>query len=374
MATFDVIVLGGGIIGCALAEELARRGRRVAVVERGYVGAEASSAAAGILASQMDVPRPGPFFDLCQAARRMYPSWVARLERGLGRSVGFQVDGSLFLVDTARGEAVMARQARWQRARGLRVERWSPAQVRRQEPVVDGRFRCGWFFPAEAQIDNVALMAALAHVCRAAGVSLREQTVVRRLRIRPGRVRGVETDAGPLTAPVVVNCLGSWAELGGAFPVRLPVEPARGQILVFQAPKRLVRRAVLSPHAYLVQRRDGRLLVGSTIERVGFEKALTLAGMAGILNGVRRMTSVVDHSPLLDAWAGFRPQTPDHQPILGETPVEGLYVATGHFRHGILLAPVTACLMTDLIVTGRSAFDLSPFAATRFQPVTLAPR
>ncbi len=367
MDRLDVVVLGGGIIGCALAEELARRGQRVAVVERGRVGAEASSAAAGILAAQMDVPRPGPFFDLCQVARRMYPSWVAHLERGLGRSVGFQADGSLFLVDTPRGEAAMARQARWQRSRGLRVERWSPAQVRRQEPVVDGRFRCGWFFPAEAQVDNVALMAALALACRAAGVSLRERTVVRRLLIRAGRVRGVETDGGPLAAPVVVNCLGSWAALGGNFPVRLPVEPARGQILVFQAPKRFVHRAVMSPHAYLVQRRDGRLLVGSTIERVGFQKALTLEGMAGILQGAQRMSRALDSCTFLGAWAGFRPHTPDQKPILGRTTVEGLYVATGHFRHGILLAPVTATCMADLILTGRAPFPPAPFSLARFR-------
>ena len=366
MARLDVIVLGGGIIGCALAEELSRRGQRVAVVEQGRVGAEASSAAAWILAAQMDVPRPGPFFELCQAARRMYPAWVARLERSAGRSVGLHADGILFLVDTLRGEAAMTRQARWQRARGLRVERWSPAEVRRREPAVDGRFRRGFFFPTEAQIDNVALMEALALACRRAGVILREQTSARRLLIRGGRVRGIDTDRGPLEAPVVVNCLGSWANMGGTLPVRLPVEPARGQILVFQAPRRLVRRAVMSPHAYMVQRRDGRLLIGSTIERVGFRKALTLEGMSCILNGVRRMTSALDGSAFIDAWAGFRPCTADQKPILGTTPIEGFYVATGHFRHGILLAPVTARVMADLILTGRSPLDLRQFSSARF--------
>ena len=367
MAAFDVIVLGGGIIGAALAEELSRRGQRVAVVEQGRVGAEASSAAAGILAAQVDVSRPGPFFELCQAARRMYPAWVARLERSAGRSVGFHADGILFLVDTPRGEAAMERQARWQRSRGLRVERWSPADARKQEPAVDGRVRCGFFFPTEAQVDNVALMAALALACRRAGVRVLERTVVRGLLIRGGRVRGVKTDRGPLAAPVAVNCLGSWANLGGALPLRLPVEPARGQMLVFQAPKRLLRRAVMSPHAYMVQRRDGRLLVGSTVERVGFPKALTLEVISGILNGVRSMTSALDGLPFVDAWAGFRPWTPDQQPILGGTRVAGLYVATGHFRHGILLAPVTATVLADLMLQGRSSFPLAPFSPSRFR-------
>jgi glycine oxidase len=366
MPRYDAIVLGGGIIGCALAEELARRGQRVAVLERGRAGAEASSAAAGILAAHMDVPRPGPFFELCQAARRLYPAWVARLERRAGWSVGFHGDGILFLVDTPRGEAVMARQVRWQRLRGLRVERWSPAEIRRKEPAVDGRFRRGFFFPTEAQVDNVLLMNALALACRAAGATVRERTAVRRLLVRGGRVRGVDTDDGALHAPVVANCLGSWANLGGTFPIRLPVEPARGQILAFRAPPRLLRRAVMSAHAYLVQRRDGRLLVGSTIERVGFQKALTLEGMHHILCGARTMSTAIDRCAFLEAWAGFRPYTPDRKPILGKTRVEGLYVATGHFRHGILLAPVTATLMADLILDGRSTFNLDPFSPNRF--------
>ena len=366
MARPDILVLGGGIIGCALAEELARRGARVSLIDQGRLGAEASSAAAGILAAHMDIPRPGPFFELCQAARRIYPSWISRLERSSGCPVGFHVDGILFLAKTRSEERVMAHRMRWQLRRGLRVERWSPAEVRRREPAVDGRFRCGFAFPTEAQVDNVRLMEALARACRKAGVAVREDTSVRRLWVRGGRVDGVETDHGRLRASVVVNCLGSWANLRGASALRLPVEPARGQMLVFRGPPRLFRRAVMSTAAYAVQRRDGRILVGSTIERAGFHKALTLEGMHDILCGARRICSKLEQSTFLEGWAGFRPRTPDDQPILGATPVDGLHVATGHFRHGILLAPVTAQLMAELILTGRSSFDLRSFSPTRF--------
>jgi glycine oxidase len=363
---YDVIVLGGGIIGAALAEELARRGQRVVVLERGRVGTEASAAAAGILAAQTDLISPGPFFELCQEARRLYPRWVEHLERRSGRSVGYHVDGVLYLATSGRDEHVMERRARWQRRNGLRVDRWSPKEVRRHEPSVDGKVKRGFHFPTEAQVDNVVLMASLAAACRKAGVELREQTAVKRLLLRGQAVRGVETDHGSVEAPVAVNCLGSWANMGGAFPIPLPVEPARGQILAFQGPRRLLRHAVMSEQAYAVQRRDGRILVGSTVERAGFEKALTFEGIHHILCGAGHLISAFNSCTLLETWAGFRPLTKDGLPILGATAIEGLYVATGHFRHGILLAPITANLLAQLIVRGRSPFDLAPFATSRF--------
>lgn len=367
MAHADVIVLGGGIIGCALAEELARHGQRVIVVERGAVGAESSSAAAGILAAQMDLPGPGPLFDFCQASRRMYPRWVTHLERRTGLSVGYHVDGILYLAMTGREERMMERRMRWQRTLGLRVDRWSRKDVQRHEPSVDGPVKRGFHFPTEAQVDNVILMRAVAAACRTAGVALREQTPVRRLIVRHRAVQGIETGQGALHAPVVVNCLGSWGRFGGEFPVSIPVEPARGQMLAFDAPRRLFRHAVMGERAYVVQRRDGRLLVGSTIEHAGFDKALTAEGMHHILCGMRQMSSAINQCTFRQAWSGLRPYTQDGLPIIGSTPVEGLYVATGHFRHGILLAPITATVVAELILRGRSHFDLNPFSPNRFE-------
>ena len=162
MARETVVILGGGIIGCSLAEELARRGRRVVVVERRHVGAEASTAAAGILASQMDLSQPGPLFELCQEARRMYPRWVRHLEARSGMSVGYHRDGLLYLAMSASTERAMDRQAAWQTKARVAIERWSPRELRRREPAVDGRIRRGFFFPMEAQVDNARLMQALA--------------------------------------------------------------------------------------------------------------------------------------------------------------------------------------------------------------------
>ncbi len=360
MLRTDAIILGGGIIGCSLAEELARRGQRVVVVERGRIGGEASSAAAGILSAQMDVPRPGVFFDLCQDARRAYPVWIKRLERQSKEKVGFSRSGVLYLAATAAEVHRMQARANWQTKQGLRVERWSAAEVRRHEPAVDGRFQAGFHFPLEGQVDNVLLMRALASVCRFAGVVLKEETKAERLLIRNNKVYGVQTSRGVFEAPVVVNTIGSWAGVQ-QFPIRLPVEPARGQIISFSGPKRLFRRPIMTERAYIVQREDGQILLGSTIERVGFKKALTVKGMHDILFGCRRISSKLLDCRYVNAWSGLRPYSRTGYPILGPTKVSGVYAATGHFRHGILLAPTTATVMADLILKGRSTFNLSPF-------------
>ena len=363
---YDAIVLGGGIIGCAVAEELARHGQRVVIIERRKIGAEASSAAAGILSAQMDLPEPNAFFELCQAARRMYPRWIEHLQRRSGTSVGYHVDGLLYLAMTGREEHRMERQARWQRRHGLRVERWSRKEVRRREPAVDGRIKSGFYFPTEAQVDNVLLMQALKQACHKAAVDIHSHASVKRVVLRGQAVHGVETSRGSVSAPVVVNCLGSWAGMGGKFPVKVPVVPARGQMLAFHGPTGLFRHAVMSERAYVIQRRDGRLLVGSTVEFTGFDKHLTFEGIHHILCGLLQVSSAISRCTFLEAWAGFRPYSEDKLPILGPTPIHGLYVATGHFRHGILLAPITATLLTELILRGRPSLDLAPFAPTRF--------
>ena len=368
MVQYDVVILGGGIIGGALAEALARRRQRVCVLERGTMGCEASTAAAGILSAQMDLEEPGPLFELCQASRRLYPAWVRKLERVSGLSLSYHEDGILYLALTEDAVGRMERRRRWQVRLGYKAERWSAREVRRREPQASDEVRAGFFFPTEAQLLNATLMRALRSSCRKAGVTVREQTEVLRVLVRHGRVTGVHTDRGTFRAPVVVNCLGSWASLGDFLLIKPPVVPAKGQMLGFQAPKGLLRHIVMSDGAYAVQHRDGYLIAGSTVEFVGFHKQLTLDGMQRILSGFRRMVSptLLDRCIFVDSWVGLRPCSHDRLPILGATPIEGLYVATAHFRHGILLAPITAHIMSDLILTGRSSFDLAPFALARF--------
>jgi glycine oxidase len=216
-------------------------------------------------------------------------------------------------------------------------------------------------------VNNVALMRALAVACRKAGVALHERTTVRRVLVRRGAVRGVETDRARYEAPRVVNCLGAWAPLGRAFPLPASaIVPARGQMLAFQGPRRVFRRPMMSDRGYLIQRADGRITLGSTVEIGVGERALTAEGMHAILSGLRSLTSALDACAFVDSWVGFRPYSQDGWPLLGATALEGLSLATGHFRHGILLAPVTAQLMADLILHRRSCLDLAPFSPARF--------
>lgn len=367
MSRFDVIILGGGIIGCATAWELARRGQSVVVVERGAIGWEASKAAAGILSAQMDLERPGPFFELCQLSRRMYGRWVRELERRSKISIGYHLDGILYLACTKADARRMDHRSRWQRARGLRIERWSPTEVRRREPNIAGPIVAGFFFPTEAQVDNVAMMDALMLAIRKAGVTVWDRTTAIRLLTRQRRVVGVRTSRGVVRAAVIVNCLGSWAPLMGVLP-KPSIVPARGQMLAFDAPKGLFRHVIMAERAYGVQRKSGRLIVGSTVEFVGFDRRVTLEGMTTILSGFRALIrdGILERCAFRECWAGLRPCSQDRLPILGETSVEGLYVAAGHFRHGILLAPVTAKLMAELILGKRPSFDLSAFSLSRF--------
>lgn len=363
---YDTVVLGGGIIGSALADELARRGQRVCLIERETIGCEASKAAAGILSAKTDLEQPGPFFDFCQASMAMYPAWVRRLERQSGLNTGYARRGILAMTLTPQGEREMESRARWQRRMGITVERWSARQIRAKEPQAHPDVRTGYFFPDEAQLDNVVLLDALAVVCRRAGVKVLEHTEVRRLLVRGKTVRGVATSRGDCLAGVVVNCLGSWAE---GLPKGLPkVVPARGQMLSFDAPKGLLRHAIMSEEAYGVQRGDGELIIGSTVEFAGFDKRLTLAGMRKILSGFSSLIrpEALARCAFRSSWAGLRPCSPDRKPIIGPARLQGLYLGIGHFRHGILLAPATAVALADLIEHGRSAFDLEVLSPLRF--------
>ncbi len=363
---FDAIVLGGGIIGAALADELGRRGQKVLLIERLQLGAEASTAAAGILSAQMDIRHPGPLSDLCRASRKMYPRWIEYLKQRSGGPVGYSVDGVVYVATTGREEAALDQQVKWQKKEGLRIERWSRNEVQRQEPALEGKFKKAYYFPTEAQVDTPVLMRALRTACVRSGVTLQEQTQVNKLIIENQVVKGVETDKGEFHSKVVVNCLGSWAHLEGQFPVHLPIQPAKGQMVSFMAPKRLFKHIVVSDKVYAVQRKDGRVLVGATVEFEGYEKGVTVEGLQALLSGLRYITKdALKDCTFLEAWSGLRPHTPDGLPILGSCGIEGLYMAAGHFKHGILLAPITAKVLAESILS-KSSIDLTPFSADRF--------
>lgn len=367
----DIVVVGGGVIGCAVAREIARRAPRlrVVLVERGAVGAEATTAAAGMVAPQAECERPGPVLALGTVSRERWPTWAAEIEAESGVDLEYRRDGIVYAVLTAADARALADRARWQRAAGMRVERLTPGAARRLVPGLTPAVRGGFWFPDDHRVNNERLGPALGLAARRAGVKVLEHTATVAVRAGRGRVVGVDTSAGRIEAPVVVNAAGAWAAGVGLPPgvAPPPVFPVRGQMLVLRPAGRGLLRPLYSRRGYLVPRGDGRVLLGSTLERVGFEKRVTVRAAAALLDAALTLVPGLSGGSLEGAYAGFRPGTRDQRPLLGPSAdLPGLFLATGHYRSGILLAPATAQAVADLVLEGRTALPLGGLAPGRF--------
>lgn len=363
----DVVIVGGGLIGCALAAELAARGRSVTVLERAEPGTEASGAAAGMLTPQSEARARDAFFELGLESRELYPAWARGLAEETGVDVGYRKTGLLhcrFETDAMPAAQTFA----WQHAAGL------PVLARRREDLVaeaGGRIspevRDAALFPDEAAVDPRRLTRAAWLSAVRRGAVVRTGTAVLGFRIEKGICRGVDTESGPVEAGTIVDAAGAWAAFEGRLPLPLPVEPVRGQIVELSLPGQLLETIVASDDVYLVPRPDGTVLLGSTAERVGFQKAVTAEAVARLIAAATRLVPALGQARFVTAWSGLRPGTPDGLPVLGGSPVEGLFFAAGHFRNGILLAPATARILADLL-TGGPPRDLSAFSIERFAP------
>jgi glycine oxidase len=363
ISRFDCLVIGGGAVGLACALSLRARGRSVAVVERGPLGGAASSAAGGILAPQCEAHGPGPMLELCLRSRSLWPAFAARLEAESGVDVAYLADGTVGLAVDETEAAALARRIEWQRAAGLAVEPLAVAGLRALEPAL-GEAVLAARFPGDHQVDNLRVVRALAEAVRRAGVAVLAAEALA-LAERGGRIVGVELTTGVEPADEVVLAGGSWSALvGGGLP-RHTVEPVRGQMLelAFAPP---IRHVVFGDGGYLVPRRDGRLLCGSTEERVGFELAVTDEGQARLRRRLARLCPGLAGVATARSWSGLRPGTPDGLPLLGPAAIPGLHVATGHYRNGILLLPITAAIVAASVSGGPMPLPLEPFSPTRF--------
>lgn len=344
--SWDVVVVGGGIMGTVSALELARRGRRVLVLERSVPGAEASSAAAGILGAQLEAHGPGAEVELFLESRALYPAFVAALEADTGVSVGFRRCGGLRVCAPGVAHEV-ERAVAWQRERGLAVE----LPRARVEPAITDAMVQVVRFADDGQIDPPKLFAAASISAARAGVVFRPATEVRRVVIEADRATGVELGGGEVIhAPDVVLAAGSWSSYVAGAPSD-DVRPVRGQIVELGLRVPLFSHVILGPDAYLVPRADGRVLVGSTMERVGFEKRVTAGGVRDLLDAALSVVPGLRDATLLGTWASFRPYSPGG-PRIGACGIEGLTLATGHHRNGILLAPLTGQRVADAITGG----------------------
>jgi glycine oxidase len=369
--TSDVLIIGGGVIGMCIARELKKRGvEDVTLLERGKLGAEASSAAAGMLTVQADAAEHDEFFDLCHQARGLYENFAAEIKDESGIDIELETSGTLSVAfaeaDAARSEKIFA----WQSTAGHAVGKLSAAEVLKLEPALSPKISGGLFFPHDAQVENRQLVRALAASLRNSGVETRENTAIEELSCENGKITGARTGAESFAAPIVVLATGAWTSLikiESGSSLNFEVFPVRGQMLSYQPGQKLLKRVVMSADGYLVPRLDRRILAGATVENTGFEKIVTTEGIHFLLQAAQQIMPELKNNTVSEEWAGLRPCAADSLPILGKHPnVEGLFVATAHYRNGILLAPLTGKLIAEEIVSSAAQYNVEKFGVRRF--------
>ena len=374
--TAEVAIIGGGVIGLAIARALALRGvRDVLLIERGSLGAESSSAAAGMLAPQAEANRPHEFFQLSCRSRDMYPALAAALLEETGIDIELETTGTLYLAFTEFGVEDIEIRYEWQKKAGLPIEKLDLKAAKSLEPTISDDAGAAVWFPQDIQVENRRLISALAAANEKLGVRLETGTAVKDLRIEQGRIAGIETSRGFVATDRVVIAAGAWSSLLGAGDIPVPhlrIRPVRGQMLCFRGKPRIARPVIHSMYGYIVPRRDGRLLTGSTKDDVGFEKRVTLMGVSSMLTTALEMSPRITSLELVGYWSGLRPRANDTLPVLGPcAEIAGVFYATGHYRNGILLAPITGDLIARAIVDNEFPPELNIFSPDRFGMQTI---
>jgi glycine oxidase len=383
-ASASVVVVGGGIVGLSLAFELARRRVEVVVLERAHVGAGAAGVAAGMLAPAAEAEHEDySLAELVRESQRRYPEFVRAVEAAAGRSCDYRRDGTLLAALHRDDEAELARLAAFQERLGLSCT-WIPAEAARElEPQLSPRITGALHAPDDHQINPQATLAALERAIAGLGGRVVTAAWVTGFETRAGRLHQVvgqrvvpaPQSGGPqhpeAAVPFTVRCeaavlaAGAWSSQDVDWPgAPLGVRPVKGQLLHLRGPE-LLQRVVRSPQVYLVPRRDGELVVGATMEEMGFDSTPTAGAVMDLLWQARLLVPAIYDLALTQVKVGFRPATRDHLPLIGPTEVEGLYAATGHFRHGVLLAPATAALLADVLTGGAASPLLAPFSPAR---------
>lgn len=370
--TADVIIIGAGVMGCSVAWRLAKAGMKPLVLERSVPGAEASSAAAGILGPLVEAhhasaqSRPAAALQLGVRSRELHATQADELRAEHGLEIGFRRCGVLRVALDENDEADLREHASL--ASELRLIDGDDA--RRLEPSLSKRVRAALVADTEAQLEPRRLLNALAIAAERAGAVFRSGAFVRKLE-SGARTHHVEVGDERLSAEHVVVAAGSWTHLIPGLDEHLSLDaiglhPVRGQIVATRTRPPLFRRVVFGAGGYVVTRPDGRVLVGSTEERVGFRREVTFEGMRSILDIGTRVAPSLGRAPVLDCWSSFRPGTSDGLPLVGSVGPRGLWLASGHFRNGILLAPVTAEILHACITGADPIPDADAIQPARF--------
>jgi glycine oxidase len=367
----EVLILGGGIIGLSIARELRRKGiKKITVLERGKIGHESSFAAAGMLAPNAETEKIDEFFELCDRSNRLYPQFAAELFAETDVDIELDQSGTLYLAFSDADVEEIRRRFEWQKNAALSVEHLSAAETRRIEPFVSPDVRESLFFPNDWQVENRKLLHALEKYAELNEIEIVENLEVTRLLSENDKIIGAETARGAFYGEKVVVATGAWTSLIKSETAAMPqVKPVRGQMISFHTAKRLFQKVIYSPRGYIVPRRDGRILVGATVEDAGFDKSVTEAGVEFLRDVALEISPSLANLEIYEKWAGLRPFAADGLPILGEfSETENLFIATAHYRNGILLAPLTAEIMAAKIAENRDSEYFDFFSPSRFLP------
>ncbi|MGB7210888.1 MAG: glycine oxidase ThiO [Pyrinomonadaceae bacterium] len=365
MAISDVLIVGGGVIGLSIARELHRKGvSQITILERVSIGREASYAAAGMLAPNAENDTHDDFYDLCSASCSMYPEFAAELLDETGVDIELERSGTLYLSFNEEDSSVLNRRYLWQREAGVAVEHLSAEETLELESFVSPDVRESLFYPDDWQVENRKLLAAFRRYADLNSIEIREQTEVRSLITGNGKVIGAKTDSETFFSGTTVLATGAWTSFIKIddVPVPVNVKPIRGQMISFHPLEKMFRKVVFSRRGYVVPRMDGRVLSGATVEDTGFDRSTTEDGARQLVMAATEIAPSLAGLDIAEHWAGLRPFGVGGLPVLSEMPgYENAFVATAHFRNGILLAPVTAKLICEKIVDEVSSKYLDIF-------------
>jgi glycine oxidase len=370
MNTFDAVIAGGGVIGASIALELAEAGLKVGLYDAREPGREASWASAGMISPAPENSGMIPFVPMSLASVALYPEFIRKVEELSGTDVGYRKDGALDVIVDGDAQEELSTVIALQHGVGLKAEALSAERARKMEPALTDEMQAAIFREDEASLDTRAFTDATLKAAERKGVQIFAGNGAKALWKEGGRCKGLLLEKGKVEAKWTVIAAGCFsARIEGVAPYA-PVFPAKGQMMALRCESVEIRHVLWLEHTYLVPRNDGRIIAGSTIERTGFDHDVTAGGLKKILNEATKLAPGLEKARIEETWAGLRPDSPDHLPIIGPTDVDGLLIATGHFRSGILLAPVTARLIKEWVSTQKVAVDWERVSPMRFLEAT----
>jgi glycine oxidase len=365
----DVVIIGGGVIGCSIAYYLCKSGVEVTVVDKSEIGSEASSAAAGLLAPLGSLSGPGPLADLLLASWSIFPALVPELEQVSGIPLEYEQTGSLRVARNPNSVAnLRKREDAWQPL-GLEMLWLNGDEARQREPLLAPDISAAIYAPEEAQVKAPQVVKAFAKAAAYLGAKLSTHQNVIGMDFHENKITRVYTDQGAeITCERVIITTGAWTrDLEGLLDMSVPVEPQRGQILTLKQSSPALKNIIFGEAIYLAPKNDGTIVVGATKDEVGFDNNLTAGGIAWLLSTAIRLLPSLEGAAIDQMWAGLRPKTPDNLPILGKLPsLDNVYLAVGHGSIGVMLSAITGKSIAELVVTGHVPALIAPFSLERF--------